>query len=238
MKRSLEALDLRQLRALLRGDVACLRGWLERPEACRAGFYCAVILLGAGLFGMAMGCWRSGLQALYTGIKVPLVVLLTTAANALLNGMLAPLLGLRMGFRQCCLVILMSFAIAAVMLAAFSPLAAFIVWNTPPLTAASRHTSPEFAFLKITLTVFIAVAGVTGNVRLLPLLGDGTGSVAVARKVLLAWLAVNLLLGSQICWVLRPFIWDPKRPVEFIMPESHRGSFCEELFEDVRDMIF
>ena len=41
-----------------------------------------------------MGSWASPLQSLYAGIKLPLVILLTTLGNGLLNGMLAPLLGL------------------------------------------------------------------------------------------------------------------------------------------------
>src|SRR5918992_674563 len=76
----------------------------------------------AGPIGAAMGCWRAPLQALYTGIKFPLVLLLTTLGTALLNGMLAPLLGLNIRFRESLLAILSSFTIAAAILGAFSPL--------------------------------------------------------------------------------------------------------------------
>ena len=71
-------------------------------------------MFGAGLYGAAMGWWRDPLQALYTGIKLPLVILLTTLGNALLNGMLAPLLGLNVTFRQSLGAILMSFAVTSV----------------------------------------------------------------------------------------------------------------------------
>ena len=74
--------------------------------------------------------------------------------------------------------------------------------------------------------------------RLLPLLRQWTDSLKVARHVLLAWLAGNLFLGSQICWVLRPFIWDPARPVEFVGREYFRGSFYETIFEALRRLIF
>jgi hypothetical protein len=78
---------------------------------------------------------------------------------------------------------------------------------------------------------------VTGNLCLVPLLRQWSGSAVIARKVLLAWLAVNLLLGSQICWVLRPFIWDPARPVEFLGPEYLHGSFYETVFEAARRLL-
>ena len=223
---------------LLRAEPSSIRTWLERWQTRRLTLCLAAIILGAGLYGAVMGGWRDSLQALYTGIKLPLLILLTTLGNSLLNAMLAPLLGLNLTLRQCCMVILMTFAIAAVMLGALSPVAAFVTWNTPPLTAATRLTSPEYGFLQLTLFGFIASAGVTGNLCLLPLLRQWSGSAAIARKVMFAWLAVNLLLGSQICWVLRPFIWDPARPVEFLGPEYLHGSFYETVFEAARRLFF
>jgi len=49
--------------------------------------------------------------------------------------MLAPLLGLNLTFRQSLAVVLMSFAFVSAVLGALSPVAWFVVWNTPPLTA-------------------------------------------------------------------------------------------------------
>jgi hypothetical protein len=56
--------------------------------------------------------------------------------------------------------------------------------------------------------------------------------------VLLAWLAGNLLLGSQIAWVLRPFIWDPAGRVEFIGQQYFHGSFYETVLEALRRLLF
>lgn len=226
-----------EIRVLLSAKPTDLRDWLQHWRTSRLFWCVALIIAGAGAYGGAMGSWRDALQALYTGIKIPLVILLTTLGNTLLNGMLAPLLGLNLTWRQSLLMVLMTFAIAAVILGALSPVAAFVVWNTPPLTAATRLASVEYGLLQLTLVAFIAYAGVTGNLCLMPLLRLVSGSVAVARKVLLAWLAVNLLLGSQICWVLRPFIWDPARPVEFLGPEYLRGSFYETVFEAARRLL-
>ena len=230
--------DFGRLTSLLRRERAAFDP-LSAPK-CRAnlGLWVMTICLGAGCFGAAMGSWRSPLQALYTAIKLPLVILLTTLGNSLLNAMLAPLLGLNLSYRQTSAVILMTFAITAVMLGALSPVAWFVVWNTPPLTAAMRLSSPEYGVMQLTLAGFIALAGVVGNVHLLPFLSEWAGNVATARKVLFAWLAGNLFLGSQIAWVLRPFIWDPARPVEFIGREYLHGSFFETVFEAARRLIF
>jgi hypothetical protein len=125
--------SLRQIPVLLRGEADSISGWLGQPDARRAALYIAVILAGAGLYGAAVGWWRAPLQAGYNAIKFPLIVLLTTLANALINGMLAPLLGLDLRFRQSLLAVLMSFTIAAAILGSFSPVVLFVVWNTPPL---------------------------------------------------------------------------------------------------------
>src|SRR5262245_55836246 len=95
----------------LRAETDRLRHCLKHRETTLIWLCVAVIIFGAGLYGAVMGCWRSALQSVYTAIKLPLVVLLTTAGNGLLNGMLAPLLGLRVGFRRSSVIVLMSFAI-------------------------------------------------------------------------------------------------------------------------------
>ena len=83
-----------ELPVLLRGEPAPILEWMRRTESARITFYLMVIVVGTGLYGAAMGLWRSPTQAVYTAIKLPLIVLLTTLGNILLNGMLAPLLGL------------------------------------------------------------------------------------------------------------------------------------------------
>ncbi|MBE0540749.1 MAG: hypothetical protein IH623_05130 [Verrucomicrobia bacterium] len=224
--------------AFLRAEPTRLREWVMQRPANLVWFCITATVFGAGVYGAVMGCWRDPWQALYTGIKLPLVILLTTLGNGLLNGMLAPLLGFNATFRQSLTIVLLTFATASVILGALSPVALFVVWSTPPLSVATQLSSPEYGFMQLTLAVLLASAGVAGNVHVLPLLTQWTRSVVVARKVLLAWLAGNLFLGSQICWLLRPFIWDPAGPTRFIGREYFRGSFYETVFEAVRRLLF
>jgi hypothetical protein len=228
----------KSISAFLRAEPGRFYEWVMCQQNRLVGFCIVAIVVGAGSYGAATGCWRNPTQALYTGIKLPLVMLLTTLGNGLLNGLLAPLLGLNATFRQTLTVVLMSFAITSIVLGALSPVAWFIVWNAPPLTGRTNISSPEYAMLQLTLAAFVALAGVIGNVRLIPLLQQWTGRTAIAHNVLLAWLAGNLFLGSQISWVLRPFIWDANRPVEFIGRDCLQGSFFETIFEAARRLIF
>ncbi len=221
----------------IRSDADGLRGWMTE-RGWQLGWTCvAVIIAGSGIYGAVMGSWWAPLQVCYVAVKLPLLIFLTTLGNGLLNGMLAPLLGLRLTFRQCLSAVLVSFAITSAILGALAPVALFVVWNTPPLSGSTNIRSVEYGFLQLALVVFIAFAGVAGNVKLLPLLERWSASAGVARRVLFAWLAGNLFLGSQICWVLRPFIWDASGKVEFVGPNCFHGSFFETVFEATRRLL-
>ena len=223
-------------RTLLEGQADKLMLWTQPGHRRTVTMNVAVILFGAGLYGATIGWWRDPWQGFYVAIKFPLVILLTTLGNALLNAMLAPLLGLNIGFRQSFHSLLMSFAITAAILGAFSPLIAFLVWNAPPMTPDVKST-PTYGFIKLTHVGVIAFAGVAGTVRLFQLLAQLGGSKAVARRVLFAWLAGNLFLGSQLTWIARPFIGQPQLPVVFLRDTAFQGNFYENVFRTVTGLL-
>jgi hypothetical protein len=227
------ALSIQQIPTLLRGDSESIGEWIARWNISQMFLSVAIIVVGTGLYGAAMGLWRDPLQALYTATKFPLIILLTAIGNALLNGMLAPLLGLNIGFRQSLLAVLLSFNIAAIILGAFSPLMLFLVWNTPPISHYAVSSSSH-SFILLTQVVVIAFAGIAANLRLVQLLRRLSRSKTIARRILFAWLAGNLLLGSQLSWILRPFIGSPNLPIEFLRADAFRGSFYEAVFNALR----
>lgn len=220
--------------ALLRGEVQSLEAWSARWDAQRVVSHIAIIVVGAGLYGAAMGWWRDPMQALYTATKFPLIILLTAAGNAMLNAMLAPLLGLNISFRQSFLAILMSFTIAGAILGSFAPLVAFVIWNSPPMTPGNAwESSGPYSFILFTFVVIIAFAGVTANLRLMQLLVHFGKRRNVAFRVLFAWLAGNLFFGTQLSWILRPFIGAPGLPVQFLRADAFKGNFYETIFHTV-----
>jgi hypothetical protein len=227
-------LSRKQLPILLRGEADTINSWIREWNAGRALVYLFVIFIGSGLYGAAMGYARAPLQGVFTGIKFPLLILLTTVGNALLNGMLAPLLGLNITFRQAFLAILMSFTIASLILGSFSPLIMYLVWNSPPM---STEAEVPYRFIQLTHVLAIAFAGIAANLRLFQLLQHLSGSRAIAWKILIAWLAVNLFLGSQLSWIFRPFIGSPHLPVEFLRENAFQGSFYETVFIALRTLF-
>ena len=230
MASTLETTRHSDFRVLLSGRSEALRGWIEAGDRRTLTLCLAALVAGSGLYGAAMGSWRSPLQGLFVAVKLPLILILTTAGNAILNAMLAPLLGLRIRLRESLLAILMSFAISGAVLGAFSPIAAFITWNCPPMHPDRQLSGGAYSFIMVTHVVVIAFAGVAGTLRLAQLLRSISPGPNVAWRVLFAWLAANLFLGSQLSWILRPFIGSPILPVQFLRPTAFQGNFYETVF--------
>jgi hypothetical protein len=146
--------------------------------------------------------------------------------------MLAPLLGLNIPFRQSFSAIVMRCTIASAILGAFSPLIAFMVWNAPPMSG-SRLSATTYDSILLAHVAVIALAGTAGNLRLLQLLTRLSGSRATGIRVQLAWLTGNLFLGSQLSWILRPFIGSPTLPVEFLRKSAFHGNFFEMVWRSL-----
>jgi len=227
-----------EIPAMLRGEPALMDASIQRGTAGKVLFYIAVVFVGSGLFGAAVGCWRAPLQAVYTAVKLPLILLLTALGNGLLNGMLAPLLGLNISFRQSLMAVLMSFTIAAAILGSFSPLLFFLVWNAPPMGQQAQSSEVAHSLILLVQALVIAFAGVAANLRLSQLLCRLSGSVTIARRILFGWLAGNLLLGAQLSWNLRPFVGAPWLPIQFLRDNAFEGNFFETLFNTTRHLLF
>src|SRR5882724_6597014 len=105
-----------------------------------------------------------------------------------------------------------------------------------------------YNFILLLQVVIIAFAGMTANLRLVQLLRRLSGSRATtnrdnffaermarrtARRVLFAWLAGNFFLGSQLIWILRPFIGSPGLAVEFLRKDAFHGNFYETVWRSL-----
>jgi hypothetical protein len=224
-----------RVKALLRDDAEQLASWLRAPDLQSVAGCIIIILIGSGLYGFTLGIWRAPLQSLYTAIKFPALIFLTCGGNALLNGMLAQLLGTGLSFRQTSFAILLSFAIAAIILAGFSPITLFIWYNAPPL--ASENAALGHSLMIFAHVCAIAFAGVIANRRLLDLLRKISGDSRIALVVLFTWLAGNLFLGAQLAWNLRPFIGHPSLAVQFLRDDPLWGNFYEHVWRAIQTVF-
>jgi hypothetical protein len=148
------------------------------------------------------------------------------------------LLGTNISFRQSLLAVLISFTIAAAVLGACSPLIYFIIWNAPAFSSQNQETTlTVHSFIFVAFVAAMAAAGIAGNLRLFQLLKQLSGSDSVARRTLFGWLVGNLLLGSQLAWILRPFVGAPHLPVEFLRETAFEGNFFESLFRHAQQLF-
>jgi hypothetical protein len=223
-----------RLKILLRGDVEQLADQLTAAEAPSIAACIAIITAGAAVYGFTIGIWRAPLQAVYTAVKFPLLIFLTCAGNGVVNGMLAQTLGSGLSFRQTTFAILMSFAIAAVVLGGFAPITLFIWYNAPPLESSNALIGHSVMLLSH--VCLIAFAGVAANRRLLALLIRTTDH-RTGYTVFLSWLAGNLFVGAQLAWNLRPFIGSPRLAVQFLRPDPMRGNFYEAVWHAFRNLF-
>jgi hypothetical protein len=229
-------LDADEISVLLRGELASISGWIKQWNARRFVFHLAIIILGSGCYGAAMGWWRDPQEALYVALKFPVIILLTTLGNALINAMLAPLLGLNMSVRESISTVIISFTVTSAILGAFSPIMMFAIWNAPAMVSGMAY-SPAYNFLLLANVLVITLAGTTGNLRLYQLLQHFGQSREVALRVLFAWQASNLFLGSQLSWIMRPFIGSPNLPVEFLRPNALHGNFYEAVAHALQQIL-
>jgi len=225
-----------EIGSLLRGETEVISAWTRQWVPERFILHVAVIILGSGFYGAAMGWWRAPQQALFVAMKFPLILLMVMFGNALINGLLAPLLGLNIQFRQSFSAILMSFTVTSAILGAFSPVMAFLIWNAPAMTL-NPPDETVYSLILLAHVAVIALAGTAGNLRLLELLRHWSPTRRIALRVLTVWFCGNLFLGTQLTWILRPFIGSPRLPVQFLRADAFHGNFYETIFRSIQQIF-
>jgi hypothetical protein len=181
-----------------------------------------VVLCGL-LYGGVMGAFGGRpLQAVYSALKVPLLLLATLALSLPSYFVANTLLGLRSDFARALRAIVTSQAVLTIVLAALAPLTIF--WY-----ASSTHYRAAILF---NATMF-AVASVASQVALArayrPLIAQSPKHQWLVR----AWIVIFAFVGIQMGWRLRPFVGSPEQPVRFF-----RGGELENAYVIVARMIW
>lgn len=210
---------------------------LEAPVRGVSRFFILVIILGCASYGFTLGMGRATLMGWYVAVKLPLLIFLTLTVNALLNGILAQVLGSDLSFRQTGQAILRSFAIFAIMVGSISPVTAYLTLNTDVSTAGNPGASNSYSILLLLHVAIMATAGIVANFRLFAALRLLLPNPQIARNVLLAWLLGNLFVGAQFSYLLRPFFGQPKLEIQFLRPDAFVGNFYDTVWKLSRHLI-
>lgn len=185
---------------------------------------------GAALYGAVLGAWRGGAQTAYAALKLPLVLLATTALTIAFQWVAARMLGSGLRFWEVALFTARAQATAAVLLAALVPVVALFTLAAPPPSPAAR-TAHNLLYLLHTGVV--GGCGLAGTVTLWRQLGRRLPPAALVRRLYAAWILVFALVGGEVAWALRPFVGSVYLPVTFLRRQALDGNVYEFIVTDV-----
>jgi hypothetical protein len=214
--------------SLLRGAPSTADGWIFSRRA--AGYFEPLLLLaaGGGAYGAAMGIWRDPLLAAYVAIKLPLLLVLTALTNAVLNGLWARRLGLDLTFGQSLRAVILAFGVAGIVLGSFAPVVLLFDLTLPGPESVEARVGHDV--LGLSHVLLIALAGVAAVRRQQRWIAEAFPDVRRDGRVVHAWLVVNLIVGAQLSWNLRPWFGTPGMQVEFLREDALSGTFYESVY--------
>lgn len=186
------------LRAVLHGEAVSVR-------ACTL-----LAVAGGALHGLALGA-SSGepLLALFSAIKIPLLLLCSCAVTLPNFYVLHAVLGLAPDFRLACRGLWAAQAALAIALGALAPIVVFVFLSTE-----------NGYFLTLADGLLFAIAVAIGQTILrrhyAPLLQKDRRH----RITLVCWSVLYVFFAIQLAWVLRPFLGTRGYPVEFLRADA------------------
>jgi hypothetical protein len=161
-----------------------------------------------------------------TGIKVPVLFLVTLAIVLPPIYVSNAFAGARLTFRRVLASMLASLAITSTALASMATVAFFF-----------SLTSRSYDFIKLLHVLFFVYGGLMGlsylsrHVRLT----SPRGGAGISRRIAVLWLFLYMFVGTQLAWVLRPFMGSPGEAFQVFRQRS--GSFYESVYDSAKRLM-
>jgi hypothetical protein len=200
-------------------DVLRRRVWSVRARGSDIGNLAVLVAVFGLLYGAVMGSFGgvfspAALQMLYSGLKVPLLLLATFVLSLPFFFVANSLLGLRSDFADAVRALLATQAGLAIILASLAPFTLFWYASADEYQAAVAFNGLMF---------FIATISAQWILRSYyrPLIQRNPTHVWMLRT----WVVVYSFVGIQMAWVLRPFVGTPGSPVQFFREESWGNAY-------------
>jgi hypothetical protein len=171
-------------------------------------FYGAVMGTYGGLGGTRV------LQPVYSGLKVPMLLLVTFVLSIPSFYVLNMLLGLGADFPDVVRALVAAQAVLTIVLVSLSPFT--LLWYT-------SFTGHDGAILFNAFIFFVASLSAQWILRRYykPLIARHPRHQWLLRL----WLVIYAFVGIQMGWVLRPFIGEPHLPTTFFRPDSWGNAY-------------
>lgn len=174
----------------------------------RHGYEALWIVLLSGVYGIVMGSYNGVMQAVASGVKFPMLFVLSISICFPAFFILQQVLGSKLRFRQMLGIILAGFVMISLVLASFSPIVIFFM-----------ITGDNYAFLKLLHVGVCSLAGFIGMKTILDALQYACEKQDVYPKIGVTvfrfWLIILAFVGMQLAWNLRPFVGNRNLPFEW-----------------------
>jgi hypothetical protein len=192
-------------------DILRGQSWItDEDRTTKRLFQLGFILALFGIcYGAVMGSFGGVLgqrfwQLVISGIKVPLLLMVTFALSLPSFFVINTLFGLRSDFGHAARALLASQAGLTIVLASFAPFT--ILWY---VSSSNYHGAILFNALMFGTASFAAQAILRRLYR--PLIVRNRRHLVLLKT----WLVIYAFVGIQMGWVLRPFIGSPNLPPQF-----------------------
>ena len=207
----------------------------DRDLGRLSGIFFRIGLITCALYGAVMGATNllqgseldlphKFMQIGVTALKVPVLFLLTCAIVLPPIYVSNAFVGSKLSFRQMLAVLLSSLAVTTTVLASMATVALFF-----------SLTSQSYDFLKLLHVLFFVYAGLSGlgyqRRCLRELMPPGTSS----GGLWVLWLVLYMFVGTQLAWVLRPFVGDPG--THFQVFRARTGNFYESVLHSTGKLL-
>lgn len=164
-----------------------------------------ITIVCGGLHGLSMGAFHSWQQALSSAVKVPLLLFSTLAVTLPALHLFQLFLGGVFRFLQTLTMALIGTAVTSILLAGLVPVSLLFLLS-----------SPNYAFLNILHVIIFSIAGGCGLVAVNRCRANqGNDETAEASWwVIRAWMLLYMFVGTQLAFLLSPFIGRREIPFE------------------------
>ena len=189
------------------------------------GYFLKHAVLFAGVYGAILGCYSFSWQIPASAIKIPLVILGTMGICLPALFTFNVLLGSKLSFKQTLAVLSMSTYMMATVLISLAPILLFFI-----ISSRSEDFSLLLNVMAFSIAGVFSVSLLWAGMGYLTLRAGHDFNVRIVR----VWTLIYIFVGTQLAWILRPYIGEAD---QFVVFRALEGNFYKALVHIVLNIF-
>jgi hypothetical protein len=198
----------------------------ERPFKKIISLYTLLICFSL-FYGIVMGSYHGFLQAITSGIKVPVLFTLVLLICFPAFYIIQFILGSKLQIYQMICIILAGFVLTTAIMISFAPIVVFFLL-----------TGSNYYFLQLLHISIFILSGILGMKTIVDALKFSCEKKNVYPQVGVVvfrfWIIILAFVGIQFAWNLRPFLGDRDQP--FKLFRQYEGNFYTAIIYSIRQL--